>query len=69
MSNDSYKPEDVKYAHERLDEHEQVHDKFDRRISKNENYRLQAQGALKILALILGAGGLAAIGEVLFGLL
>lgn len=42
----------------RLDEHEEVHSQFDRRISKNENYRLQAQGALKVLALILGAGAL-----------
>lgn len=49
-------------AHERLDEHEVVHEQFDRRISKNENWRLQAQGALKIIGVILGTG---AIGVVL----
>lgn len=43
-------------AHERLDEHEDIHEQFDRRISKNENWRLQAQGALKVIMAILGAG-------------
>lgn len=51
MSNDQ--------VHSRLDTHEDILDKHDRRISTNENYRLQAQGALKVLAIILGAGGLA----------
>lgn len=46
-------------AHERLDDHEQVHENFDRRISQNENWRLQAQGALKAILLILGSGGIA----------
>lgn len=43
-------------AHERLDDHEQTHEQFDRRISRNENWRLQAVGALKILALLIGSG-------------
>lgn len=49
----------VRRAHERLNEHEDVHEAFDRRISKNENYRLQLQGALKAVAMILGSGVLA----------
>lgn len=57
------------HAHERLDEHEEVHDQFDRRISRNENWRLQAQGALKAILLILGSGGLAIALEWLIGLL
>lgn len=48
-------------AHDRLDEHEEVHEQFDRRIGRNENWRLQAQGALKVIIGILGAGGLAVI--------
>lgn len=44
-------------AHVRLDEHEEVHDHHDRRISKNENYRLQLQGALKFASVTLGALG------------
>jgi hypothetical protein len=43
-------------AHERLDDHAETHQQFDRRISTNENYRLQAMGALKILAILLGTG-------------
>jgi hypothetical protein len=48
-------------AHERLDEHEEVHDNFDRRISRNENWRLQAVGALKILGVLIGSGLAAAV--------
>lgn len=48
----------VEDAHQRLDEHAEALDHHDRRISTNENWRLQAQGALKIIAIILGAGGL-----------
>lgn len=55
-------------AHERLDDHEDVHEKFDRRISRNENWRLQAQGALKSILLILGSGGLALALEWALGL-
>lgn len=51
----------AEHAHERLDEHAEVHEKFDRRISKNENWRLQAQGALKFAAVALGAGGIGII--------
>jgi len=57
--------DDGKYVEKQLEEYEGVHEKFDRRISRNENWRLQAQGGLKILALILGAGGLAVIFEAL----
>lgn len=60
---------DFEQLHNRLDEHERVHESFDRRISTNENWRLQAQGALKTLAFILGAGGLALLADLLFGLL
>lgn len=38
----------------RVDEHEEVLDKHHRRITRNENYRLQIQGALKFAAFILG---------------
>lgn len=55
-------------AHQRLDEYEEVHEQFDRRISRNENWRLQAQGALKILAVIVGAGGLAVVVDLATGL-
>lgn len=54
----------VQRAHERLEEHEEVHDKFDRRISRNENWRLQAQGALKVLTLLLGTGLVGAVLDV-----
>lgn len=46
----------VREAHERLDDHAETHEQFDRRISRNENWRLQAQGALKVLALVAGSG-------------
>lgn len=51
----------VEKAHDRLDNHEEALDHHDRRITQNENWRLQIQGALKIIAFILGAGGLAVI--------
>lgn len=66
MSNDNPSVERVE---RRLDEHEETHKQFDRRISTNENYRLQAQGALKVIALIIGAGGLTVIAEAVFGIL
>lgn len=63
MADAEYKAEK---AHERLDEHEEVHDHHDRRISTNENWRLQAQGAFKVLAFLASIGalgyGLRAIG-------
>lgn len=43
---------------ERLDKHEEIHDQFDRRISTNENWRLQAQGGLKVLAVVAGTGAI-----------
>lgn len=46
----------VRRAHERLDDHAESLEHHDRRISRNENWRLQAQGALKIIAVILGTG-------------
>lgn len=49
----------IERARRRLEEHEDVLDHHDRRISRNENWRLQAQGALKMIAFILGGGGLA----------
>lgn len=45
-------------AHRRLDEHADTHESFHSRISRNENWRLQMQGALKVIIGILGAGGL-----------
>jgi hypothetical protein len=51
-------------ARQRLDEHEEVHEHHDRRISTNENWRLQAQGAVKVLALIVGAGGVGYLANV-----
>lgn len=56
---------EAKEAHARLDEHEEVHDHHDRRISRNENWRLQAQGALKFAAVALGAGGLGLLVDIL----
>lgn len=58
----------VEDAHERLDEHEEALGNHDRRISRNENWRLQAQGALKTIALILGAGGLMVLIDLVLGL-
>jgi hypothetical protein len=49
----------VERAHDRLDEHEEALDHHDRRISTNENWRIQAQGALKAILFILGSGGFA----------
>lgn len=65
MSDDYTEPAAVKaeQAHRRLDDHEEALGNHDRRISTNENWRLQAQGALKIIAIILGAGGLAVLIE------
>jgi len=64
MSDANAGPEDryalkAEKAHERIDDHAEVLDHHDRRITRNENWRLQAQGALKIIAIIVGAGGLA----------
>lgn len=56
MSGDGFDEHRIERAHERLNEHEQTHQQFDRRISRNENWRLQAQGALKILAIVVGSG-------------
>lgn len=60
---DDYVAIKAERAHKRLDQHEKVHQQFDRRISKNENWRLQAQGALKAILLILGSGGIALLLE------
>lgn len=65
---DRYASMKAERAHERLDEHEDVHEQFDRRISRNENWRLQAQGALKAILLILGSGGIALALEFAIGL-
>jgi hypothetical protein len=67
MSNDDSSM--VQRAHSRLDEHEDVHEQFDRRISTNENYRLQLQGALKAITFALGSGGLALLLDWAVGLL
>lgn len=56
MSDERLREHRIERAHERLEEHEQTHEQFDRRISRNENWRLQAQGALKILAIVVGSG-------------
>jgi hypothetical protein len=58
----------VREAHDRLDDHEQSLDNHDRRISRNENWRLQAQGALKIIAVMLGAGALAYLVDIALAL-
>lgn len=70
MSDDDYDVATMKAerAHDRLDEHEDVHTQFDRRISRNENWRLQAQGALKTIMAILGGGGIALALEWTIGL-
>lgn len=45
---------------EKVERHEsEIHPQFDRRISRNENFRLQAQGALKVIAIMLGSGAVA----------
>ena len=49
----------VERVRRKVESHEEALDHHDRRISRNENWRLQAQGALKIIALVLGGGGLA----------
>lgn len=56
---------EAQQAHERLDGHEESLDSHDRRISTNENWRLQAQGALKFAAVALGAGGLGLLLDIL----
>lgn len=45
------------YVRRRFREHENVHESFDSRISRNEEWRLQMQGALKFAAFALGSGG------------
>jgi hypothetical protein len=40
----------------RLQRYEEIHGEHDRRISKLENFRLQAQGGLKVLAVVVGSG-------------
>lgn len=42
----------------KLEDHEEALDHHDRRISKNENYRLQTQGALKVLTALASMGAL-----------
>lgn len=58
----------VDRAHQRLDEHADALEHHDRRISINENWRLQAQGALKVIALMLGGGVLAVIIDMVLGI-
>lgn len=58
----------VESAHNRLDDHEEALEHHDRRITTNENWRLQAQGALKVIAIMLGAGGLAVLIDAAIGL-
>lgn len=48
-------------AHQRLDEHEQIYEAHDRRISRNENWRLQLQGGLKVIIALLGTGAVATL--------
>lgn len=50
-------PKTVQHRLNRLED--KVEQDHDPRITRNERYRLQMQGALKIIALILGSGGLA----------
>lgn len=42
--------------HTRLDDHEEQLQDHEQRITMNERWRLQAEGALKILAIALGTG-------------
>jgi len=51
----------------RVSRHEEVHETFDRRISRNEEWRLQIQGALKFAAFAVGSGGALTLVLVLFG--
>lgn len=60
--------ERVEEAEETLNQHEQDLDRFDDRLTRLERFRLQAIGALKTIALVLGAGGLAYIVESITGL-
>lgn len=53
----------VKRLEQRVDDHEQTHEAFDRRITRNENWRLRAQGALQMLAILLGTGIIAVVLE------
>lgn len=68
MSQESRDEFRVERAHKRLDEHAESLEHHDRRISRNENWRLQAQGALKVLALILGGGALTFVIQAAIGL-
>lgn len=43
---------------QKLEDHEEALDHHDRRISTNENYRLQVQGALKVLTGLASMGAL-----------
>lgn len=54
-------------VYRRLNEHEDVHESFDRRISRNEEWRLQMQGALKFAAFALGSGFVTAVALFLIG--
>lgn len=45
------------YVRRKLSEHDEVHERFDKRIGRNEQWRLQMQGALKFAAFTLGSGG------------
>lgn len=56
-----------KYVHRRLEEHSEVHEAFDSRISRNEEWRLQMQGALKFAAFALGSGVVTAVVLFLIG--
>lgn len=58
---------DTERLRHKLTEHEETHEHFDRRISRNEEWRLQMQGALKFAAFTLGSGGALTVLLVLLG--
>lgn len=51
----------------RVDRHEEVLDQHDERISQNERYRLQMEGAIKFAGFVLGGGGVTTIALFLLG--
>lgn len=58
MSKGNVSGERISQAEQQLQTHGEILESHDRRISLNENYRLQLQGALKFAAFALGSGAI-----------
>lgn len=68
MSHSDSNSPTVERTYRQVKTHEEILERHDRRISQNENHRLQIQGALKFAAFVLGSGVLTTVLLLILGL-